>query len=136
YWTVSLKGTNVKLDKPGYYLEEGQKVTLTADAGFVLGKIQLESDNGLKQTVSESEGKESYSFVLRTVFPGSAGTNKVTITVPVTEVEQGQTVSYTQTLTNVTSSINKDTVEETDVLTLTAKERTKFTGDIEVTFTV
>ena len=61
YWTVSLKGTNVKLDKPGYYLEEGQKVTLTADAGFVLGKIQLESDNGLKQTVSESEGKQSYS---------------------------------------------------------------------------
>ena len=135
YWSVSLVGTNVKLDKPSYYLSEGEKVTLTASEGYVLGKLQLESDNGLKMTVTESEGKQSYTFVLRTVFPGSAATKKVTITAPVTEVEQGQTVTYTQNLTNVTSSINKDTVEESDILTLTAKDRTKFTGDIEVTFT-
>ena len=135
YWSVKLVGTNVKLDKPSYYLSEGEKVTLTASEGYVLGKLQLESDNGLKMTVTESEGKQSYAFVLRTVFPGSAATTKVTITAPVTEVEQGQTVTFTQSLTNVTSSINKDTVEESDVLTLTAKDRTKFTGDIEVTFT-
>lgn len=121
-----------KLTAP-YYIEASSEVTITATDGYVLGDIHLLADTGHEITLTEANGLQSYSFILRQKLPAIEATKKVTITAYAQPA--GEVVSYSQTLNKVTSNFSATSLKETDVITYTTVGQSRFDGDIEVVFT-
>lgn len=137
YWKstfIAVPAGSAKLTAPRY-IEASTEVTITAEQGYVLGDIHLKANTGQEKTVTEANGLQSFSFVLRSskYLPGIMATTEVTITAYTQPA--GSVVTYKQTLNKVTSNFSASSLKETDVITYTTVGQSRFDGDIEVVFT-
>lgn len=137
YWALKFinEDDTATIKKTSHYIESGTIVTVTANDGYVLDTIKLETPH-YTETVpsSEVQGKQEIKFNPRKYIRDTATTKNLTMTVTTSEVEAGQVVTYTYDLDDgLYSKFDKDVVEKTDVIEIGAKDYYRFKGNIEVT---
>lgn len=137
YWALKFinEDDTATFKKSSYYIESNTIVTVTANDGYVLDTIKLETPH-YTETVPSSvvEGKQEVKFNPRKYIKDTATTQNLTMTVTTSEVEAGQVVTYTYDLDDgLYSKFDKDVVEKTDVIEISAKDYNRFKGNIEVT---
>lgn len=137
YWAFKFinEDNTATFNKTNHYIEEGTIVTVTANDGYVLDTIKLETPF-YTETVPSSvvQGKQEVKFNPRKYIRDTATTKNLTMTVTTSEVEAGQVVTYTYDLDDgLYSKFDKDVVEKTDVIEIGAKDYYRFKGNIEVT---